>query len=720
MATPWWLTTKYNFDPEQGSSQAFYDAATGRQVYERGGQYYYSLPTEERFVTGEDGQWQRIAGNAGELVGARASQPSAAQVLGESGVNGLTRIQLADGTVTTGTALSGDAGDYSKLFEGMVPGANGYLQAPGQGAPQMQIVRGQDGTLYAAAPQEARFNQIRPDNSGFMSNFTSGFAPIVMAALSAGLGNGITSSLADTLGGGITGQLGSRAIMGGASSLLSGGDPITGALSGGLGGALGSGLSALNLDLPSYATSALTGGIKSAITGGDPLTGALMGAGSNLAGTALNDLGFSAPATSAIMGGARAAIGGGDPLVGAITSGSQSLLTQVGRSSPDLPIPSQQSANTDLLNAFSSTPSPQSTVDTLAANTTGVNPATAWSSNTFDNWDASLGQLPQSPSPADTQVTTGQPLPEPFQQAGSSSLPWDQPAGSLNTYTEQQPVTSPAQPVTTSPASGGGNMSFFDDLLAQNLWGDGTVPPDYSQSGENPPNPSSLWPTTPPLYVDPALSSGQNYLETGMWGQPGDLNLGMTQDLSNSGNMIPLDMVPGGNQTQSAWDKLLASMNPTLAAGLKGLTQAVSSDTGKNLISRGLAAAPALAAINYARNQTPYDTSQLSSVFNQMNPSAQVGMYDMASGQQKNALQSDLARRQVAGSSFGDQSLASFNTIRDLGRNALLNQGLAGQADVAAKMVDAQAKQRAAQNQLYGSALYALGGALSPRTGILG
>ena len=201
MATPWWLTTKYNFDPEQGSSQTYYDATTGRQVYQQGGKYYYNLPTEDRYVTGEDGQWQKIAGNAGEAMPTMPNAPDLATVLGASGVNGAARIRLADGTETMGTALNSDAGDYSKLFEGMVPGANGYLQESGQGAPKMRIVRGSDGNMYAAAPSAAKFNQVQPDNAGFSNMFTSSFLPFAMPYLSSALGIPSLTDLISKLGG---------------------------------------------------------------------------------------------------------------------------------------------------------------------------------------------------------------------------------------------------------------------------------------------------------------------------------------------------------------------------------------------------------------------------------------------------------------------------------------------------------------------------------------
>lgn len=236
MAAPWWLTTKYNFDPEQGSSQAFYDATTGRQVYESGGKYYYSLPTEGRWepfaIDETASSYRYIDPTSGEAVPASLlnSQPQSAQVLGGSGVNGLAQIRLADGTVTNATPINGDANDYSKLFQGMVPG-EGYSQVPGQGAPQTQLVKGSDGNMYAALPGNAQFNAVKPDDSGFMSGFMKDFAPLAMAALPF---SGLGSSLSGMLGGGTLGNVGANAVIGAGKSLLTGGDPLQGGFNGAL------------------------------------------------------------------------------------------------------------------------------------------------------------------------------------------------------------------------------------------------------------------------------------------------------------------------------------------------------------------------------------------------------------------------------------------------------------------------------------------------------
>lgn len=655
-AVPWWLAFKQDPNSEYANDFQFYDKTTGKRVYQdASGNFFYDLPRAERYDVGEDGQWKITPGSAGVAVpdSLMTSSPQAADVLGASGVNGLARIRLADGTVTTGTQLQGDASDYAKLFEGMVPGSPGYMQVAGGGTGAgTQVVRGSDGNLYAAQPSDARFAAAIPDNSGFMSNFVSGYAPLIMAALPF---TGVGSALAGAFGNGIGGQMASRAVMNAGTSLLTGGDPIrsaiSGAVSAGVGAAMPGFETGLGAPIDSALKGALTGGTVSALQGGNPLAGAIAGGGSSL-----------------------------------FSSGMKSAA----------------SAGRDLVSNFSANPSPSTAVDTLAANTTGPNPAQAWG-NSVDNMDSFLGQFAASPSPATadqtisglSQQTAGQTSSGPFQQP-ASSLPWQ--TVSSNNYLQ-------------NPVTGGGNMAFFDEIL-----GDYTV------------DPSQFWPTTGSMdtggdysstsLFDPSGTAAANYLDYGMTYAPGGLNLGYTQDLSNSGNFIP-DTASGG------WDSFLKSMG---ASGIgqaassigKGLTTGISALGGRSILGTGLSIAPALAAINYATNQPGFDTSKLQSVYDQYNPSAQTGLYDIASQQQMSKLQSDLERRGVSGSSFGDQSIATQNTVRDLGRNALINQGLGGQAEIAAKMLDAQAKERAARNQLYGSALYSLGSALSPRNPMMG
>lgn len=236
-ALPWWMTFKTGMD-ETGIVYELYDKTTGQRVMQdaNGGfSYANGTPVPESLTS---------------------SSPQAATVLGATGVNGLNQIRLADGTVTTGTQLQGNASDYAQLFEGAVPGSPGYMQIPGQGATKTQVVMGSDGNLYAAQPSGAKFSAARPDNSGIMSNFVSGYGPLIAAALPF---SGVGSAISGALG---MGGAGAGAITGGLNALVTGGDPLRGAAMGGLNSLVKGGIGA------NLAPSTSTGGTMADWTSG--------------------------------------------------------------------------------------------------------------------------------------------------------------------------------------------------------------------------------------------------------------------------------------------------------------------------------------------------------------------------------------------------------------------------------------------------------------------
>lgn len=135
-----------------------------------------------------------------------------------------------------------------------------------------------------------------------------------------------------------------------------------------------------------------------------------------------------------------------------------------------------------------------------------------------------------------------------------------------------------------------------------------------------------------------------------------------------------------------------------------------------SILDKGAASLPVLAAIDYARNQSPLDTSRLEGLYSQFNPNALASQYDQNTLLGRGALTDSLTNRGVMGSSFGDQSLTNFNTTRDLGRSTLLNQGIGQQADIAKNIADMNFKSRQLKNQLYGSSLLALGNVFGGRS----
>jgi hypothetical protein len=153
--------------------------------------------------------------------------------------------------------------------------------------------------------------------------------------------------------------------------------------------------------------------------------------------------------------------------------------------------------------------------------------------------------------------------------------------------------------------------------------------------------------------------------------------------------------------------------------GLKNLFAPV--DEGMNDLfgndwgAKAAGSIPILAAMDYAKSQSPFDTSRLESTYNQFDPSALAYEYDQNTARGRDSLTSGLQSRGVMGSSFGNNDITNFQTSRDLGRRSLVNQGLAARGGLASSILDAQVKERALKNDLYGRSLMALGNVLGGR-----
>jgi hypothetical protein len=137
-----------------------------------------------------------------------------------------------------------------------------------------------------------------------------------------------------------------------------------------------------------------------------------------------------------------------------------------------------------------------------------------------------------------------------------------------------------------------------------------------------------------------------------------------------------------------------------LLGGLKGVLP--SADKTAALV-------PILAAINYAKNQGGFDTSRLESTYDQFDPNALAFDYDQNTLRGREGLTSSLTNRGVMGSSFGNNDITNFNTTRDMGRRSLVSQGILARTDPAKAILDAQIKERALKNQLYGQSLLSIG-----------
>jgi hypothetical protein len=188
------------------------------------------------------------------------------------------------------------------------------------------------------------------------------------------------------------------------------------------------------------------------------------------------------------------------------------------------------------------------------------------------------------------------------------------------------------------------------------------------------------------------------------------------QDMLNLASTQGVDLSPLWNSNVFG-----AAGGAAAASGLGGLIKGIGSGFKdllggvKGLMPSGgafdtaLATAPVLAAINYAKNQSPFDVSRLEDTYNQFSPDALAYEFDQNTARGRDALTSSLTNRGVMGSSFGNMDLTNFQTSRDLGRRSLVNQGLAQRGNIAATMLDAKVKERGLKNDLYGRSLLALG-----------
>lgn len=135
-------------------------------------------------------------------------------------------------------------------------------------------------------------------------------APIVLTLVAPGIGTAIGGAISGSLGLGLgaigQGILGG-AVLGAGSSLLGGGNPLTGAVGGALGGGLGGEIGGLipglsGTGFENIVGTSLVGAGTAAATGRNPFSGALRGAlgaaAGDLSGKAANELGFGPGATN--------------------------------------------------------------------------------------------------------------------------------------------------------------------------------------------------------------------------------------------------------------------------------------------------------------------------------------------------------------------------------------------------------------------------------------
>lgn len=325
---------------------------------------------------------------------------------------------------------------------------------------------------------------------------------------------------------------------------------------------------------------------------------------------------------------------------------------------------------------------------------------------TADAGASSVGQLGSNSNFADTFS------PDPFAEQAAPGFSYDLNIPSLDTYTGT-----------------GGNVGFFDDLL-NTVAGDPLPGFDANGNFSLGTGVTGDMSTVTNAIGDTVTERDLADILTG-----GGSNLGPLSDvLTGTAGAVGL----GTAKTAYDYVKQLFGGEGDVAKNLLGAITSPLKEGGGSLLS----VAPSIAAINYARNQTPFDTGALQSVFTnagttgntqfntgnlqslyntdlsstldtskmndiysglQGNQSAFIksltNPYDEQTAMARGRLTQSLGNRGVLGSSFGNFDLTSYDAARDRGRADVVAQGMNNQlglqTNVASNLMNAQNQDRA-------------------------
>lgn len=460
------------------------------------------------------------------------------------------------------------------------------------------------------------------------------------------------------------------------TALMSG---IVGGGLGALGGATGAAFSELGLP----ASNALGNAAVGVLAGANPENIAL-GALTNVAGGAaangLQELGVPSVLAGPAASGGLALLTGNDPLASSLASLGSGIFSSLGN----------QAIQSD-------------------TQTADVGEQVAGTSDT--NMDGFMTSLPEMPKLQEPLINT--PIANNYLNSGNGFSSEPQSDGSFN---------------VGGFTSGGGDMNWFEDYL----WS------TTDNSGWD--NIAESLPDTPDWYADYKqeplpdwYNSWVNSLDT----PPNISGVSDEPAYDTNGNAIsppaPTVSIPGfgdvyGNASSilkgisqgvipmTALGGILSNAGGKIADSIFGkLEDAWNKADVADLAQRGLAAGTVMSALNDAKNSGNIDTSQLESSYSRFNPEALTGTYDLASGAGRAQLASNLARRGVAGSSFGNMDLANYDMTRDVGRQAILGQGISQQANIANQILQSKIAAQKNRNDLYGRSLLALGQIFQPR-----
>lgn len=252
----------------------------------------------------------------------------------------------------------------------------------------------------------------------------------------------------------------------------------------------------------------------------------------------------------------------------------------------------------------------------------------------------------------------------------------------------------------------GSNMGFFSDILGNgftDIFSSGAIDSGGIMTG---------------AFGDPIVSGGQMGLGIGgeaPWWESIPSATSQWFDIPTTtggesflGGLSMNDVLSGA---KSLWGGVQG------LGGMLGGAQNVGSLLGgDSIFGKVASAAPSIAALAYANNQGDFDTSRLESLYGAYNPEASAFEYDQNTATGRQRLNDSLTNRGVSGSSFGNYDINSFNTNRELGREALINQSVGNSANIANMILNADIKNRAIKNDLIGRALSGVGGSLASKS----
>lgn len=190
---------------------------------------------------------------------------------------------------------------------------------------------------------------------------------------------------------------------------------------------------------------------------------------------------------------------------------------------------------------------------------------------------------------------------------------------------------------------------------------------------------------------------------------------GLAQRLIDAG--VPSNVVQSFSSVPNGLSQLSKLVSVTGGADSTGANNMATTQNSSfpwgDLFNVGAQTVPSILAWNYFNNLEKPDTQSYKSLFTRAGDmSGPLGMYDINTGLGREKLTSSLNQRNVMGSSFGDQSLANYDTQRDLGRGALSYSGIGTQGTLLNNMNTNIAANNKNTTDFLGRTLGGIGGAL--------